>query len=79
MLSNDIKLHTSFQTKFNPIENCTRSFFTLYRVIPKTIKIDICCFSGKHAALKRKSKDWSARDKDNVCELGDMSIRALLF
>ena len=37
------------------------------------------CFSGKHAALKRKSKDWSARDKDNVCELGDMSIRALLF
>jgi hypothetical protein len=33
----------------------------------------------KHAALKRNSKDWSARDKDNVCELGDMSIRALLF
>ena len=32
LLSNDIKLHTNFQTKLNPIENCTRIFFTLYRV-----------------------------------------------
>jgi hypothetical protein len=23
------------------------------RVIPKTIQIDICCFSGKHVALRR--------------------------
>jgi hypothetical protein len=27
----------------------------------KNYKIGICCFSGKHAALRRKSKDWLAR------------------
>jgi len=36
----------------------------------------ICCFS---AALRRKSKDWLARNQDNVSEMGDMSIRGLLF
>jgi hypothetical protein len=45
----------------------------------KDYKIDICCFSGKHAALRRKSKDWLARNQDNVSEWGDMSIRGLLF
>ena len=45
----------------------------------KDYKIDICCFSGKHAALRKKSKDWSARNQDNMSEWGDMSIRGLLF
>ena len=27
----------------------------------KDYKIGICCFSAKHAALRRKSKDWMAR------------------
>jgi hypothetical protein len=27
----------------------------------KDYKIDICCFSAKHAALRRKSKDWLAQ------------------
>ena len=40
----------------------------------KDYKIDICCFSFKHAALRRKSKDWLARTQDNVSEWGDMSI-----
>jgi hypothetical protein len=35
------------------------------RVKPN-IKIGICCFSAKHAALTRKSKDWLARNQDNV-------------
>jgi hypothetical protein len=39
----------------------------------------ICCFSAKHAALRRESKDWLARNKDNVFQWGDMSIRGLLF
>jgi hypothetical protein len=26
----------------------------------------ICCFSAKHAALKRKNKDWLAWNQDNV-------------
>jgi hypothetical protein len=39
--------------------------------------IDMCCVSGKHAALWRKSKDWLARNQDNVAEWGDMSVRRL--
>jgi hypothetical protein len=31
-------------------------------------KIGICCFSDKHAALRRKSKDWLAWNQDNVSE-----------
>ena len=45
----------------------------------KDYKIGICCFSAKHAALRRKSKDWLARNQDNVSEWGDMSIHGLLF
>ena len=32
----------------------------------KDYKIGICCFSAKHAALRRKSKDGLARNQDNV-------------
>ena len=47
---------------------------------PKDYKIGICCFSAKHAALRRKSKDCRlARNRDNVSEWGDMSICGLLF
>jgi hypothetical protein len=45
----------------------------------KGYKIGICCFSAKHAALKRKSKDWLARNQNNVSEWSDMSTRGLLF
>jgi hypothetical protein len=45
----------------------------------KDYKISICCFSFKHAASRRKSKDWLARNQDNVSEWGDMSIHGLLF
>ena len=34
---------------------------------------------GKYASLRRKNKDWLARNQDNVSEWGDMSIRGLLF
>jgi len=37
------------------------------------------CFSAKHAALKRKRKDWLTRKHDNVSEWGDIFIRVLLF
>jgi len=40
----------------------------------KDYKIGICCFSGKHAVLRRNSNDWLARNQDNVSEWGDMSI-----
>ena len=45
----------------------------------KDFKIGICCFSAKHAALRRKSKDWLARNQNNVSEGSDMSHRGLLF
>ena len=45
----------------------------------KDYKIGICSFSAKHAALRRKSKDWSARNQNNVFEWSDMSTRGLLF
>jgi hypothetical protein len=45
----------------------------------KDFKIGICCFSAKHAALRRKSKDWLARNQNNVSEWSDMSTRGLLF
>jgi hypothetical protein len=34
----------------------------------KDYTIGICCFSAKHTALRRKSKDWFARNQDNVSE-----------
>ena len=34
----------------------------------KDYEIAICCFSAKHAALRRKSKDWLAWNQDNVSE-----------
>jgi hypothetical protein len=45
----------------------------------KDYKTGICCFSAKHGALRRKSKDWLARNQANVSEWGDMSIHGLLF
>ena len=44
----------------------------------KDHKIGICCFSAKHAALMRKSKDWLARNQNNVSEWSDISTRGLL-
>jgi hypothetical protein len=45
----------------------------------KNYKIGICYFSAKHAALRRKIKDWLARNQNNVSEWIDMSIRGLLL
>ena len=45
----------------------------------KDYEIGICCFSAKQPTLRRKSKDWSAQNQNNVSELGNMSIRGLLF
>ena len=45
----------------------------------KHYEIGICCLSAKHAALRRKSKDWSARNHNYVSEWSDMSHRGLFF
>ena len=43
----------------------------------KDYKIGICCFSAKHAALRRKRKDWFARNQNNVSEWSDKNVYAL--
>ena len=45
----------------------------------KDYQIGICCFSAKHATLRRKSKDWLSRNQNNVDEWRDMSTCGLLF
>ena len=45
----------------------------------KDYAIGMCCFSAKHAALRRKSKDWLTRNQNNVSEWSDISTRGLLF
>ena len=39
----------------------------------KDYKIGICCFSSEHPALMKKSKDWLARNQNNVSEWGGMT------
>ena len=36
----------------------------------KDFEIGICCFSAKHSALRRKSKEWLVQNQDNVSEWG---------
>jgi hypothetical protein len=45
----------------------------------KEYKIGICCFSAKNAALRRKNKDWLARNQNNVSEWSDISTQWLLL
>jgi hypothetical protein len=45
----------------------------------KDYQIGICCFSARYTAIRRKGKDWTAQNQDNVSEWSDMSTRGLLF
>jgi hypothetical protein len=45
----------------------------------KDYKIGNCCFSTKHTALRRKSKDWLAQNQNHVSKWRDMSTSGLLF
>jgi len=45
----------------------------------KDYKLGICCYCAKNATLMWKSKDWLARNPDNMPEWGDISILGLLF
>ena len=46
---------------------------------PKTIKLVFVASPLKHVALRRKGKDWLARNQDNVSEWDNVSSRGLLF
>jgi hypothetical protein len=45
----------------------------------KDYEICICCFSAKNSVLRSKSKDWLARNQDNVPKWDNMSICRQLF
>jgi hypothetical protein len=45
----------------------------------KEYTIGICCFSARNASLRRKSKDWLARNQNNVSEWSDISTQWLLL
>ena len=50
------------------------------RVKPKIINwYLLLIMNAKHVEFRRKSKDWLARNQDNVSEWSDMYIRGLLF
>jgi hypothetical protein len=44
----------------------------------KDYKFGICCFSAKHAALRRKSKDWLTQNQNNVSESTACTIKIQL-
>ena len=46
---------------------------------PKDYSIGTCCFSGKRPALMRKSKDWLARNQNNVPEWIDIRGLSVKF
>jgi hypothetical protein len=52
---------------------CDRSWVRAQSSQTKDYKISICCFSAKHAALRRKSKDWLAWNHENVFKLSNMT------
>jgi hypothetical protein len=56
------------------VSNTVDSGFKLRCGQTEDYKIGICCFSTKHARLRRKSKNWLARNQDNVSEWGDMFL-----
>ena len=45
----------------------------------KEYTIGICCFFAKNAALRRKSKNWLARNQNNVSQWSDISTQRLLL
>jgi hypothetical protein len=42
----------------------------------KDYEIGICCLSVQHAALRRKSKDWLARNQDNGVRGEDSNVKS---
>jgi hypothetical protein len=46
--------------------------------LTKNYKIGMCCFSAKHAALRRKSKHWLAQNQDiKLCPSGATVLSAI--
>ena len=60
-------------------KNLTTILFNFFNKKNVLHRIGICCFFTKHAALRKKIKDWLTQNQNNVSEWGDMFICGLLF
>ena len=45
----------------------------------KDYKMCMCCFSAKYTTLRRKNKDWLARNQDNVSAGQHVYPQTVLF
>ena len=73
------QIHLEFCSYISYNMCATSTCLEPHRCQTKDYKIGICCFSAKHAALRRKSKDWLAQNQNNVSEWSAMSTRRILF
>jgi hypothetical protein len=58
-----------------PISSAEDRVFEAWSGQAKDYEIEMCCFSAKHAALRRNNNDWLALNQDNLPEWSEMSIR----
>ena len=81
-----VQLNTTYERKFkvvmvsvSPPPLCVVIHgLELWSGQTKDFKIDICCFSAKHASLRRKNKDGLAQNQDKVtCLPADCCISTL--
>jgi hypothetical protein len=83
LLSNDIKLHTSFQTKLNPIENCTRIFFTLYSLGSNRVNLRtrFCLKNNARRVLRSPSAragNTMAKRKRTITDLQNITQKTII-
>ena len=81
-----VQLNTTYERKFKvvmvsvspPPLSVVIHGLELWSGQTKDFKIDICCFSAKHASLRRKNKDGLAKNQDKVtCLPADCCISTL--
>jgi hypothetical protein len=53
--------------------------FSLMVFFSTEMSRNVVVCTAEHAALMRKSKDWFARNQNNVSEWSDLSTHGLLF
>ena len=58
----------SISSQTNRIGGVMVSLLATSAVDPVKPKIDMCCFSVKHSALRRESKDWLVQNQGDVFE-----------
>jgi hypothetical protein len=74
----DLNVNNAMYAMFAIVQHNINHGFESSSGKTKDYKIDICCFSTKHAAIRSKSKCWLAWNQYNVFEWSNMSNCRLL-